>query len=249
MGIQRAFLWLLLLAVVVRSEDAGDDQSNDDGNLQTLEGCNGIVQITSLEVLCDSPYTFYYGNGAHRNSAYCDYGDKATIKVSFYVTDDLGDTTIYMQMGAYTDNDEELFKSQSVDVCGSYVGSSCSYEASYSFSKQVQFAYIDGDQTQFVPFMEFAFSSQADGGYNLGGANIDCDMSNQDYFIDWMNGRTNSTVLQYRTQSFLSNYGILLGTIAVLGFFVFLLVKQHSDRIEEEGMADPKHVELIQRQL
>jgi len=73
------------------------DQYDENGNpadlyggFPTVEACeNSAIQVRKMEVLCDSPYTFYYGNGANQNSPLCDYGDKATISVQFRVVADL----------------------------------------------------------------------------------------------------------------------------------------------------------------
>lgn len=68
--------------------DDGVDDTVDDTSYQRYayppKICkDGIVQVTSLQTVCDSPYTFYYGNGANRNSESCNYGDKATITAYF----------------------------------------------------------------------------------------------------------------------------------------------------------------------
>mmetsp|Transcript_4328 Transcript_4328/g.7487 ORF Transcript_4328/g.7487 Transcript_4328/m.7487 type:complete len:248 (-) Transcript_4328:214-957(-) len=244
----RDFLKVLLGLVLlfVNAEDA-DDAYNDDGGSGALEICKkSVVVVDSLEVLCDSPYTYYYGNGAHRNSIYCDYGDKVTISFSLDVTEDLEDTAIYMLMSAYTPNDMELYLGEPVDVCSAYLGEECNYEGIYNFTTKVQFAYLDDGEAQFVPTIEFSFSDQPDSGYNLGGANIECDYGNG--FIDWASDRTNTTLLHIKTQTFMSSYGILIGTILVLAMFVALLVKQSGDRIEYQGPADSKSVELIRHQ-
>jgi hypothetical protein len=95
------------------NNDGDDDFSYPESNSQ-LETCDDeIVQVKSLSVLCDSPYTFYYGNGANRNSQTCNYGDKATITVYFEVTDDLDDTNIYMVMSVYAGYGNEVLTSTS----------------------------------------------------------------------------------------------------------------------------------------
>jgi len=50
---------------------------------------DSVVQVTALYAVCDSPYTFYYGNGASRNSPVCSYGDKLSFEVHFEVVDDI----------------------------------------------------------------------------------------------------------------------------------------------------------------
>lgn len=241
-GLLKVLLWATL-SWLVGSEDAAvdDDYYNDEFKMNVCQ--KGLAVVNFLEVLCDSPYTFYYGNGAHRNSRTCDYGDKVSISISLDVVQDLDEgETIYLKMGAYSPSNEELYLSDPEDLCAS---EDCYYEGTYNFTKKIQFAYIDGEDSQFVPYLEMAFSSETDGGYDLGGVNVNCNNN----FIDWASGRTNTTLLHIKTQSFISNYGILLGTILVLGVFAMLLMRQASDRIEYEGAADPKTVELMQNRL
>ena len=188
------------------------------------------IQVQSISSYCDSPYTFYYGNGAHRKSEVCDYGDKVTITVNFYVSSEV-QSTIYMQLSAYDDADEQLFLGRSIDLCNEYVGKSCNTVGYYSFSKQVQFAYIDGDELQFVPSWEIAFSDSADGGYDLGGANIQCDKDESSYF-DWQNIRTNTTLLHVRTENFAQEYGILLVTCISLAVLGIALLNQTRNHVE-----------------
>lgn len=249
MHLLRSTVFLLLALVADGAYKYNDDNYDDDDyygnadnfNPQIIEPCEGgVVQVVNMTVLCDSPYAYYYGNGAHRNSPYCDYGDKATIKVGFYITDDLkDDITIYALMSAYTEAEEQLFKSTSVGLCSALVGKECNYAGYYEFTKQVSLNDVAGNQSQFVPLIEMSFSNYADGTYTLGGLNIDCDEHNSDYYIDWINGRTNSTLLVYRTQSFASEYGILVGTLTVLGIFMAVLVRQGGDKIEQQGPAKP----------
>jgi hypothetical protein len=71
----------------LQNDDGANNNNGGGANYQDgtqPEICeDGIVQVTSIKTVCDSPYTFYYGNGANRNSESCNFGDKATIMVSF----------------------------------------------------------------------------------------------------------------------------------------------------------------------
>lgn len=220
--------YLSLLALVLQALSIVVVASDSSSSTSVTICKDKTIQVQSISSYCDSPYTFYYGNGAHRKSDVCDYGDKVTITVNFYVSSE-AESTIYMQLSAYDNADEQLFLGHSIDLCNDYVGKSCNSVGYYSFSKQVQFAYIDGDEVQFVPNWEITFSSSADGGFDLGGANIQCDKDESSYF-DWQNIRTNTTLLHVRTENFAQEYGILLVTcisLAVLGMALLNQTKNH----------------------
>ena len=55
----------------VNDDAANDDAAaaGDDAYAQTVVPCEkGVVQVTGISLLCNSPYTYYWGNGANRNS-------------------------------------------------------------------------------------------------------------------------------------------------------------------------------------
>lgn len=205
------------------------DRIGSEEVVQQVQPCNGgVVQVTSLEVLCDSPYAYYYGNGANRNSKTCNDGDKATITVQLTVTEDLEDVGIYMSMGIYS-SEEMVYSSSPRDLCAFYIGKQCTLSGNYYFSKQVQLA--EGNVEHFVPTVHMSFSTEADGGYNLGGVNIDCvwDDGENISYSDWA---ARKAAQEKGFRGFLANYGIFIGTVSVIGVFVFVLWQQGSDRID-----------------
>jgi hypothetical protein len=209
---------------------------------QIVKNCeDSLIQVLNITVSCDSPYTFYYGNGANRNSPVCNYGDKVKVTVSFDVQEYV-DSTIYMQMSAYTGADEQLYLGDSVDVCD-YVGSSCNFRGEYSFMRQIQFAYVDGEQKKFVPLFEIAFSKYQDGSFDLGGVNVDCEM--EESYIDWQYSRSNSTLLKIRTETFAQEYGILLATVIALVVMGSVLVSQNKEAGEDITRDDPGRTQLL----
>jgi len=238
---------LVLLLLSTKISVLGYQYYDDDSSTaQVFENCeDGTIQIANISVSCDSPYTFYYGNGATRDSPVCDYGDKATLTVGFYVMDDV-DQSIYMQMSAYNPSDEQLYLGDSVDLC-SYVGDDCNYEGYYEFSKQVQFAYLDGNESKFVPFWEIAFSEEAEGGYELGAVNIECEDDANNYY-DWVNIRTNSTMTKVKTANFLQEYGILFGTCLSLMILGVVLIRATGDTVEYRGENAQKNQLLNEEQ-
>lgn len=227
-------LLLLTLNTVYSADDDAanddDDAANDDfydaeASSSAVVPCEkGVVQVTSISLLCNSPYTYYWGNGANRDSQVCDYGDKANIEVSFTVTDDLEDgTDIYMTMAVSYQN-EQLYLGESVELCYDNVGYACSAAGDYTFKKKIQFAYLDSSYEKFVPTLEIAFSDSADGSYSLGGVNIYCqeddDAAAGD--VDWSANDSNVQTLS-ASKVFFMNYGILVGTVTVMaGFSLFL---------------------------
>ena len=152
-----------------------------------LEICEDlIVQVTSLTTVCDSPQTFYYGSGVHRNSETCKYGDKATTTVYFDVKEDLTDTNIYVVISVYAGYGNEVLTSTSPKNLKKYVGSSCTTAGSYYFTYSTTVGSSSSSSSSsgssssstrggaFVPFVQLAFSSETNGDYNLGAANIPC---------------------------------------------------------------------------
>ena len=244
--------WVLLVSLLVlmalEMTNAANNyyNSNGDSSYSTgskVEPCEkGVVQVTSISLLCNSPYTFYYGNGANRQSVVCDYGDKANIEVSFTVTEDLYDNTdIYMKMAVFYQG-EQLYRGDSVEVCYNFVGGPCTYAGQYTFKKKIQFAYLNGSYTKFVPTLEIAFSDSADGSYRLGGVNIECaeDEDDDQNIVNWSDfegpEQANNPV-----ETFLLNFGILIGTVIVIsGFALFLFVHHRDGPSVITGKKDPK---------
>jgi hypothetical protein len=260
----RWLLWCLLFLIASQGTHAANDDAaagddgyyanGDDGSSNTasvystgakVEPCEkGVVQVTSISLLCNSPYTFYYGNGANRQSQVCDYGDKANIEVSFTVTDNLDEgTDVYMKMAVFYGG-EQLYRGDSVELCYNFVGGSCTAAGEYTFKKKIQFAYVDGTYTKFVPTLEIAFSDSADGSYRLGGVNIDCveDEDDDQYIVEW----SNSDEGESKVESFFLDFGILIGTVVVIsGFALFLFIHNRDGPSVITGRRDPKTVGLM----
>ena len=142
------------------------------------ENCRqGIITVKSVDIKCDSPYTFYYGNGAHAQSELCDYGDKAMVTVYFDNKYDLPDKPIYWTMGIYARKSELelLWAGRNIDLCDSMVGHQCTKAGNYAFRFQVTLDWNGmSDRSMFHPIVEMGFSTEDDEGYDLGGVNIDC---------------------------------------------------------------------------
>ena len=210
--------------------------NNNDGHIHLKNCPNSVVETTSVKLLCDSPYTFYYGNGAHRNSPWCDYGDKATISVSFNVTTTMEyDDQIYVTLAVYaaTADYELLYALKAQKLCNNLVSSSCASQGEYSFSKKVQFDDLYGDNSEFNTVVEMGFSTKPDEGANLGGSNIDCWYAEGEY-DQWIN-EDSSKIKTRGTGSVAANYGILLGTLTLLFGFSIHLWRSVGTEVEYKG--------------
>jgi hypothetical protein len=186
--------------------------------------CDGsVVKVYELYVLCDSPYTFYYGNGAHRNSPVCNYGDKVTFQVRFRVTDDLQENApIYTTIAIYDDQKALLLSTDPLKLCEDYVGSACTYAGYYKFSTRMRLPYPSSDSSsaQFLPQIHMAFSTQADYGYNLGAMNIQCQQWNDG--ASWLPNKRPRSALQ----AFVVDYGLLLISCTGISALCVFLWKQ-----------------------
>lgn len=172
---------------------------------------DSVVSVDYMAVLCDSPYTFYYGNGANRNSILCDYGDKATILTTFTVTDNLQeqDTEIYVTMAAYDSDNQFLVGTYPEPLCRDYVGDDCTQAGSYTFTRKLKFGYpMEGNETQFTPTLQMAFSTRADAGLNLGAVNTAVCQEWSDK-VEWSRENLQGPVWGME-------YGLLIATCGIL---------------------------------
>jgi hypothetical protein len=227
-----------------KTHDSAYWNTNTDDYSPTLVTCeDGAVEVTSVSILCDSPYTFYYGNGAHRSSQYCSYGDKFSLSVEFSVTENLGyDDYIYITMGIYAmkDNYELLYSVRAINLCGSFVGADCISKGYYSFDLDDTFDYFYSDKNDFYPIIEMGFSTTQDEGYNLGGVNIDCDYDeNYEQYDEEgsYTGRSAQIGSRSGARAFAANYGMLLGAIVAITLFALIAWKAAGSEVEYKGTA------------
>jgi hypothetical protein len=203
-------------------------QSGSEAEKALVGNCEGsTVWVNSVTILCDSPYAYYYGNGAHRGSTVCDYGDMATVMVNFNIAASIRSMdNMYMTMGVYATkvNVELLFAAMNIKV-DDLVGGNVNKKGNYEFSMRIMLEKTYGDNSQFVPSFEFGFSTMEDEGYNLGGVNINCayNARNQPYSSKFYRAKQNSKhrygagpSLHYASFSFFLGVALLAGT-----FFFF----------------------------
>jgi hypothetical protein len=196
---------------------------------------DGVVQVTNVKIVCDSPYSYSYGNGAHRNSPLCDYGDKATVSVYFSVTKSLGySDNIFIDMGVYAHKtDLELLWEQKAVELSTLVGHACTEKGTYAFATTATFEYYYTDKSEFYPYVEIAFSTAADQGSNLGGVNVQC---NLDSFYDaWFAGKTTRSSKGSRVGKFFKNMFIFAAVLGVIGAGAYYVQQKYADNIEYQG--------------
>lgn len=220
---------------------------------------NTIIQVQSAQVTCDSPYQYYYGNGAKRNSYLCDHGDQASITVFFKVLKDLpADQSVFMTMGLYANvaGTYELTWSDKAANVENYVGHSISKKGKYAFSTRVK---MDDDNNvynengEFIPVLEMGFSTKQDKLYNLGGMNIECTWDNtyQPYSPNpwWAGGKGGSFIKASRdtvgskVAAFFLNLIILIVFLSVIGGICVVVYRKYGDKlglsnIEFQGTLD-----------
>ncbi|GKY96150.1 hypothetical protein MPSEU_000575000 [Mayamaea pseudoterrestris] len=200
---------------------------------------DSVVKVLELYILCDSPYTFYYGNGANRHSPVCNYGDRISFEVRFQVQDDIQENEpIYATIALYDDQGNFLSSTDPTNLCNEYVGSDCTYAGYYKFSSRMRLPYpsSDGSYTErFLPQMHVAFSTREDSGYNLGAMNIECDQWND--ITDgatWLADRPQRS----RMEGLVLNYGMLILSCTMLMSLAYCLWRQASHQRMANGNAN-----------
>ena len=195
-----------------------------------LNNCkDSVVQVMVVTITCTSPYTFYYGNGAHRNDVVCDYLDKATVKVQFRVIADIEEESdIYMTMALGDQEGHLLAVTDPAFLCRDYVGSSCTNAGHYSFTTKLRLETPENEYAQesnFVPQIQMAFSTKPNHGYNLGALNTECKEwdNNRPGYVSW------STHMRPTGAGlFWQRNGALLGTCVVLtSIIAFVWTQSH----------------------
>jgi hypothetical protein len=222
----------------------GDNECIDYNKYIPSENCEqGIITVKSISISCDSPYQSYYGNGAHKNSQLCDYGDKATITVFFKNAYNLPQNKdIFMTLGVYArkTNLELVYAARNVELCQTMVGHECTAAGNYAFSFRATFDWVYGDRSTFVPVVEMGFSTKADEGYDLGGVNINCEFDgNYRPYDPWLDKSTTWGA----GAGFAANYGLLIGVLLLLFAFGMYAYKQYGSDIEWSSFGQKKPLE------
>ena len=222
---------LLALAALTDAGDYNNDQYDHGLPLNVCE--DSVVVVTYMSVLCDSPYTFYYGNGANRNSYVCDYGDKATLSVQLEVVDDLQeeDGEIFFTMAAFDDANNILMSTYPERLCQNYLGDmECTKAGTYDFQKSLKFGSPSSyaNRTKFYPVIHMAFSTKSDSGYNLGAVNMNCgyEQGTQN-FVSWSDESPRT-----KMGEFVIEYGLLIVTsVLLMAMLSFIYVRSYDNPV------------------
>eukprot|EP00980_Cylindrotheca_fusiformis_P011718 scaffold2783_cov129-Cylindrotheca_fusiformis.AAC.19 len=211
-------------------------QMGSEAEVAVIENCaRSTVWVNSVTILCDSPYAYSYGNGAHRGSTVCDYGDMATVMVNFNIAASIRSLdNVYMTMGVYaTKVDLELLFAAINVHLNDLVGRKVNKKGNYEFSMRIMLDKTYGDNAQFVPGFEFGFSTMQDEGYNLGGVNINCayNAENQPYSSKFYRAKQNSKQRYGAGPSLhYASFSFFLGVALVVGAFYYFWRKRSEEK-------------------
>jgi hypothetical protein len=128
-----ALLGLLLLVVPARAAaESGSGYDDDDAySYSTFSACSdSSIIVTDMSLVCDSPGAYYYGSNKYRNSASCQSGDKAKLKVTLQISESLESSAyIHLMVNGYgTIEAEQIFAGDelcSISGLSSSDGSTC----------------------------------------------------------------------------------------------------------------------------
>lgn len=247
-------LLFLSLAGTRCEENIDDDVEGDDGTVgNQIQVCaDAVIEVQDASILCDSPGTFYYGSGKYRNSASCQPGDKAKIKIDFYIAD----AGTIAQAGGYAIVDVNVEQSgwftssktiyENANLCSlstlsSSSGSSCPYAGYYSIETQFYWESSDSNSgSSFVPTLVAGFKSSVNQNtYDYGGVNTNnCRGGSLPTWVDGAN-----TSYADALSNFMKTFGILGLTIFVMAFFIWFLAKKprsFSDARAKLGFSDKR---------
>jgi len=216
-------------------DNAGYDDDYTDDFFSNIQVCSdSYITVTGIELLCDSPGTFYYGSGAYRNSKTCQANDKGKVTVYFDIEQDL-ETDAYATM-AVSGGGEEFEVISEQELCGlkskgilkgSRYRTKCpgygSYKLTTSFYWNVTgdvLTYDDDGSSHFAPTLSVGFATSqgiSNGKYDLGGANVEnCGtVSIVENFINKHRGN--------RAMAVIWSFFILVATMAIIAAFAFFL--------------------------
>jgi|Transcript_16759 hypothetical protein len=218
--------------------DNGDDNSGYDDDysddfFSNIQVCtDSYITVTGIQLLCDSPGTFYYGSGAYRNSKTCQENDKGKVTIYFDIEEDI-ETDAFATL-AVSGGGEEFEVISEQDLCGlkskgmlksTKYRTKCpgygSYKLTTSFywnMTEYGVTYDDDGNSHFAPTLSVGFASyEGADEYDLGGANVQkCgNLNTVSNFINKHRGNAAMTVIW--------SFFILVATMAIIGSFAFFL--------------------------
>ncbi|KAL3911315.1 MAG: hypothetical protein SGILL_007326 [Bacillariaceae sp.] len=220
-------------------EAAAEDDTYDpeDGvAYNTFSVCaDAVIQVLDLRIYCDSPGTFYYGSGKYRNNPSCLPGDKAKIQLDYYINEE----NVIQQAGGYAILDisatgysgwyqQDIQVFENADMCSSpnlkkLSHSTCPFQGQYRINSHFYWPDSQYGDNPFYPTVTVGFKSSVNANqYDYGGANTPYCRGTT--FVTWTDGIR--TTYANAMSNFMRSFGILLFTIAVMGGFIWFLVKK-----------------------
>jgi hypothetical protein len=239
--VHQVLLFLLLVLRAVKADDNGED-----GYYNAFDVCaDSLIVVDQISLLCDSPGTYYYGgSGKYRNSARCQGGDKAKLKIEIYVAAAMEATaylTVYIKgygsvQDVYIHTNEDICAISSLrSVNGMSPCASDGEHAEvgyYYFQEQFYWgSQDDAYEYSFLPKVVIGITSDpAKNVYDLGGANSEYCSGNT--FTKWTTGVGKSVSNTLRT--FLITFGLLMGTIISILWAGCYITKANRRKIGDE---------------
>lgn len=189
------------------------------------------VLVSDISILCDSPGTYYYGSGKYRNSASCQAGDKAKMKVSVDILEDLqSDAYLTLYVQAYGSVEAIMLHAQEslCSVLQSSNGAVCPSAGNYTIKETFYWGSQSDDyEYTFTPKVVVGVSSTLNSKvYDMGGANTN--MCSGGVVSDWTTGIRKS--MANSIKSFFATFGILTAGILAIGLVGWFILRQAKAR-------------------
>lgn len=234
---------------------SADDSS---GMLDFYICSNSNVQVTSIQMLCDSPGTYYYGSSnSYRKSESCKFGDYVNFALTFDIDSDLSDTGVYVTANILGNGLKvPLYSAKNLCAVSSLKaddGQDCPEQGSYSVQSKFVLSDSTGQDdgsTSFSPDIVMAFSSDgADDNVDYGCVNMDDpeEDDEEEEGNDSDNGGSFINLSSDGGSSFMAQNGLLLFTVIFMGgFILFLYWRQPRQKGYGQSIYDDdKKVELV----
>lgn len=223
------FATLICLSVLV---SLANTALADDAYINKFSVCDSTsVVVSNITIACDSPGAYYYGSSKYRNSATCEAGDKAKMKVDFLILADLqADAYLTLYVQGYGTVEPVMINTQD-SLCSmlqSTNGTACPAAGSYSLSKTFYWgSQSDGYSYSFIPKVVVGVASTVNSNvFDLGGANTNkCAGSVNN---DWTMGARKS--MANSIKSFFATFGLLSASILAIVSAGWCILRQSRAR-------------------
>jgi hypothetical protein len=251
-------LLALALLFVLQHDPVTADEEDEYYRNQFYVCTNSQVVVQDISILCDSPGAYYYGSGKYRNSAQCQAGDKAKLRIDFEIGQyfpyqDAYLTVLVQAYGSVAT--EYLFSGESFcSTAKATNGAACPSAGTYQIAQNFYWESIDDEyfEYNFTPKVIVGISSMANSNqYNLGGANTK-QCNGGGISSNWTSGVRKSVANTFTT--FVATFGLLTFGLAAVACAAWFLVRQgrkqrHKIIIVDEQIDDQSTAYYIQNEL